>query len=82
MKGKEENGEEKKLFSIQSIPPLTHDVDINGTGSFVFTVLMFDVVTADKSSRMYSVMYKAVLSAQIQPNAAELYGVLQFPNGH
>lgn len=36
----------------------------NGTGSLVF----IDDVTADKSSR------KAILSAQIQPNASELIG--------
>lgn len=42
----------------------------NGTGSLVF----IDDVTADKSSRMNSEVFRAILSAHIQPNAAELIG--------
>ena len=42
----------------------------SGTGSLVF----IDDVTADKSSRMNSGVYKALLSAQIQPNAAKRAG--------
>ena len=40
----------------------------NGTGSLVFT----DDVTADRSSRMSSEVYRAKLSAQIQPDAEKL----------
>lgn len=42
----------------------------NGTGSLVFT----DDVTADKSSTMNSEVFRAILSAHIQPNASELIG--------
>uniref|UniRef100_A0A8C5Q3N9 Transposase n=1 Tax=Leptobrachium leishanense TaxID=445787 RepID=A0A8C5Q3N9_9ANUR len=42
----------------------------NGTGSLVF----IDDVTADKSSRMNSEVFQTILSAHIQPNAAELIG--------
>ena len=42
----------------------------NGTGSLVF----IDDVTADKSSRMNSEVFRAILSADIQPNASELIG--------
>ncbi|KAG1932950.1 tumor necrosis factor receptor superfamily [Pimephales promelas] len=42
----------------------------NGTGSLVF----IDDVTADKSSRMNSEVFRAILSAHIQPNASELIG--------
>ena len=42
----------------------------NGTGSLVF----IDDVTADKSSRMNSEVFRAILSAHIQPNASELTG--------
>ena len=42
----------------------------NGTGSLVF----IDDVTADKSSRMNSEVFWAILSAHIQPNASELIG--------
>ena len=42
----------------------------NGTGSLVF----FDDVTADRSSRMNSEVYRVILSAQIQSNAARLIG--------
>lgn len=41
-----------------------------GTGSLVF----IDDITTDKSSRMNSEVYRNILSAQIQPNAAELIG--------
>ncbi len=41
-----------------------------GTGSLVF----IDDVTADKSSRMNSEVFRAILSAHIQPNASELIG--------
>ncbi len=37
----------------------------NGTGSLVF----IDDVTADRYSRMNSEVFKAILSAHIQPNA-------------
>lgn len=43
---------------------------VNGTGSLVF----IDDVTADKSSRMNSEMFQAMLSATIQPNASEVIG--------
>ena len=42
----------------------------NGTGSLVF----IDDVTADKSSRMNSEVFRAILSDHIQPNASELIG--------
>ena len=42
----------------------------NGTGSLVF----FDDVTAGKSNRMNSEVLRAILSAQIQPNASKLIG--------
>uniref|UniRef100_A0A8C5Q2J1 Transposase Tc1-like domain-containing protein n=1 Tax=Leptobrachium leishanense TaxID=445787 RepID=A0A8C5Q2J1_9ANUR len=42
----------------------------NGTGSHVF----IDDVTGDKSSRMNSEVFRPILSAHIQPNAAELIG--------
>ena len=42
----------------------------NGTGSLGF----IDNVTVDRSSRMNSEVYRAVLSAQIQSNAAKLIG--------
>ena len=42
----------------------------NGTGSLVF----IDDVTADKSSRMNSEVFRAILSAHIQPYVPELIG--------
>ncbi len=42
----------------------------SGTGSLVF----IDDVTADKSSRMNSEVFRVILSAHIQPNASELIG--------
>jgi len=51
----------------------------NGTRSLVF----IDDLTADQSSRMNSELYRAILSAQIQPNAAKLIGlrfILQMDN--
>ena len=42
----------------------------NGTGSLVF----IDDVTADKSSRMNSEVFRAMLSAHIQANVSELIG--------
>ncbi len=42
----------------------------SGTGLLVF----IDDVTEDRSSRINSEVYKAILSAQIQPNAAKLIG--------
>ena len=42
----------------------------NKTGSLVF----IDDVTAEKSSRMNSALFHAILSAHIQPNASELIG--------
>ena len=42
----------------------------NGTGSLVF----IDDVTANKSNRMNSEVFRAILSAHIQPNALELIG--------
>ncbi len=35
---------------------------------------IYDDVTADKSSRMNSEVFRAILSAHIQPNASELIG--------
>lgn len=34
--------------------------------------MLTDEVTADRSSRMNGEVYRAVLSAQVQPNAAKL----------
>uniref|UniRef100_A0A0E9XB48 Uncharacterized protein n=1 Tax=Anguilla anguilla TaxID=7936 RepID=A0A0E9XB48_ANGAN len=51
------------------------------TSSLVF----IDDVTADISSRMNSVVYRSLLSAQVQPNASKLIGrkcILQQDNGH
>ncbi|TKS81341.1 Transposable element [Collichthys lucidus] len=42
----------------------------NGTGS----LLLIDDVTADKSSRMNSEVFRAIVSVHIQPNASELIG--------
>ena len=44
----------------------------NGTGSLVF----IDDVAADRSSRMNSEVFWAILSAHIKPNASELVGRL------
>ena len=44
---------------------------VNGTGSLVF---IDDVTDADRSSRMNPDVYRSLLSAQIQPNAAKLRG--------
>ena len=41
-----------------------------GNGSLVF----IDDVTADRSSRMNSKVYRVLLSAHIQPHAGELMG--------
>ncbi len=49
----------------------------SGTGSLVF----IDDVTADKSSRMNSEVFRAILSAHIQPNASELIGRLHSADG-
>ena len=43
----------------------------NGTGSLVF----IDDVTIDRSDRMNSEVYRALLSAQTQPNAEKLHVV-------
>lgn len=40
----------------------------NETGSFVF----IEYVTDDKSIKMNSEVYRAIVSAQIQPNTSEL----------
>ena len=54
----------------------------NGTGSLVFT----DDVTADRSSRMNSEVYRVMLYAQIKPDAAKhLKGekkLFHFPNSY
>ena len=42
---------------------------VNGTRSLVF----INDVTADRSNRMNSEVYRALLSALIQPNAAKVY---------
>ncbi len=79
--GREEYGEGKELLMILSIPPhqwsMVVVVSWRGhvwlpveTGSLVF----IDDVTADKSSRMNSEVFRAILSAHIQPNASELIG--------
>ncbi len=76
--GREEYGEGKELLMILSIPPHQWSMVVvawacmaaSGTGSLVF----IDDVTADKSSRMNSEVFRAILSAHIQPNASELIG--------
>ena len=45
-------------------------VAANGTGSLV----IIDDVTAGRNNRMNSEVYRALLSTQIQPNAAKLIG--------
>ncbi len=51
----------------------------SGTGSLVF----IDDVTADKSSRMNSEVFRAILSAHIQPNASETHWTaLHSADGH
>ena len=81
--GKEECGEGKELFMIQNIPPHQWSMVVvvlvawacmaaDGTGSLVF----IDDVTDDKSSRMRSEVFRATLSAHIQPNASELETVI------
>ncbi len=53
----------------------------SGTGLLVF----IDDVTEDRSSWMYSEVYRDILSAQIQSNAAKLIGrrfIVQMDNGH
>ncbi len=68
--GREEYGEGKELLMILSIPPssVKHGggsvmawacMAASGTGSLVF----IDDVTADKSSRMNSEVFRAILSA-------------------
>lgn len=42
----------------------------SGTGSFVF----IDDVTEDRSSQMNSTMFRHIVSAQMQTNAAKLIG--------
>ena len=48
-------------------------LDANGTGSLLF----IDDVTADRSSRMNSDVYRAILSAHIQLNAIKTKTELQ-----
>ncbi len=70
--GREEYGEGKELLMILSIPPHQWSMVVvawacmaaSGTGSLVF----IDDVTTDKSSRMNSECFRAILSAHIQPN--------------
>ena len=40
----------------------------------LMTLVFIDDVTADKSNRMNSEVFRAILSAHIQPNAAKLIG--------
>ncbi len=76
--GREEYGEGKELLMILSIPPHQWSMVVvawacmaaSGTGSLVF----IDDVTTDKSSRMNSEVFRAILSAHFQPNASELIG--------
>ncbi len=73
-----QNCEGKELLMILSIPPHQWSMVVvawacvaaSGTGSLVF----IDDVTTDKSSRMNSEVFQAILSAHIQPNASELIG--------
>ncbi len=73
-----QNCEGKGLLMILSIPPHQWSMVVvawacmaaSGTGSLVF----IDDVTTDKSSRMNSEVFRAILSAHIQPNASELIG--------
>ncbi len=76
--GREEYGEGKELLMITT-SSVKHGggsvmawacMAASGTGSLVF----IDDVTADKSSRMNSEVFRAILSAHIQPNASELIG--------
>ena len=56
-------------------------VAANGTGSLV----LINDVTTDRSSRRNSEVYRATLSSQIQPNAAELIGwclIIQMNNDY
>lgn len=46
----------------------------NGTGS----VVLIDDLSADRSREVDSVMYRAILSAHIHPNAIKLVGCIQF----
>ncbi len=78
--GREEYGEGKELLMIlHTTSSVKHGggsvmawacMAASGTGSLVF----IDDVTADKSSRMNSEVFRAILSAHIQPNASELIG--------
>ena len=80
MMGREEDGEGKEQLMIQSHHIIfqawwRHSMALacmaaNGTGSLVFV----DDVTADNSSRIHSEVYRAILSAQIQPNPSKLIG--------
>ncbi len=79
--GREKYGERKEQLTIQSTPHQVsnmvaavlwhgHMYHCNGTASLVF----IGDVTADRSSRMNSEVFKAILSAHIQPNATKLIG--------
>lgn len=73
MLGREECGGGKELLMIRSILPHLMAwacMAASEIGSLSFT----NDVTADRSSRMNSQVYRAILSAQIQLNASKLIG--------
>ncbi len=78
--GREEYGEGKELLMILSIPPHQWSmvVVVSWRGHVWLPVelvlLYFWWCDADKSSRMNSEVFWAILSAHIQPNASELIG--------
>ncbi len=78
--GREEYGEGKELLMILSIPPHQWSmvVVVSWRGMYGcqwnWFSCIIDDVTADKSSRMNSEVFRAILSAPIQPNASELIG--------
>ncbi len=79
--GREDYGEGKELLMILSIPPHQWSmvVVVSWRGHVwlpveLVSLVFIDDVTADKSSRMNSEVFRAILSAHIQPNASELIG--------
>lgn len=76
MMGREEHGERDLKY-------ITLTVKHGGGGVMAWArmaaietrlLVFLDDVTSDRSSRMNSAVYAAVLSAQIQPNATKLIG--------
>ena len=81
MIGREEDGEVKERLMIQSHHIICqtwwrqcYGVDLYGCQWNWVTIISDDVTDADRSSRMNSEVYRDLLSAQIQPNAAKLIG--------